>query len=94
MGNSDHGTAYTYTASRVEIQTGAGRSRANMAHIRHSRPDSGRDFQARDLKTFQVVPSSLGTGVVSSSSIFMTGNPNPQPLTSSSKLQTPSWWGQ
>ena len=30
-----------------------------MAHIRQSRPDSGRDFKAKVLKTFRVVPSSL-----------------------------------
>ena len=35
---------------------------ANVAHTRQSRPDSGLDFQARVLKTFQVVPSSLGSG--------------------------------
>jgi len=34
--------------------------RDNMAHIRHSRPDSGLDFQV--LEPFQVVPSSLGSG--------------------------------
>jgi len=34
--------------------------RANMAHIRQSRPDSGPGFQVTVLKTFRVVPSSLG----------------------------------
>ena len=35
------------------------RSRANMAHVRQSRPDSGLDFQAKVIKTFKGVPSSL-----------------------------------
>ena len=33
-----------------------------MAHIRQSRPDSGLGFQANVVKTFQAVPSSLGSG--------------------------------
>jgi len=33
-----------------------------MAHIRQSRPDSGRGFQVKGLKTFLGVPSSLGSG--------------------------------
>ena len=37
------------------------RSRANTAHIRLPRPDSGLGFQVKFLKTFQVVPSSLGS---------------------------------
>ena len=36
------------------------RNRANMAHGRQSRPESGLCFQVKVLKTFQVVPSSLG----------------------------------
>jgi len=35
------------------------RSRANVAHSRQSRPDSGLGFQAKVVKTFQGVPSSL-----------------------------------
>jgi len=35
-----------------------------MAHIRQSRPDSGLGFQVKVLKTFQVVPSSLESGVI------------------------------
>ena len=38
------------------------RCRATMAHVRQSRPDSGTGFQAKVLKTFQVAPSSLGSG--------------------------------
>jgi len=38
------------------------RSRANMAHIRQSRPDSGLGFQAKVLERCQVVRSSLGRG--------------------------------
>jgi len=33
-----------------------------MAHVRQSRPDSGLGFQAKVRKTFEVVPSSLGSG--------------------------------
>ena len=33
--------------------------RANLAHLRQSRPDSGPGFRAKSLTTFQVVPSSL-----------------------------------
>ena len=33
-----------------------------VAHIRQSRPDSGLDFKVRALKTFGVVPLSLGRG--------------------------------
>ena len=41
------------------------RCRANFAHIGHSRPDSGLDlrhFQAKDLQTLQILPSSIGSG--------------------------------
>ena len=34
----------------------------NMAHPRQSRPDSGLGFQIKVLKTFKVVPYSLGSG--------------------------------
>ena len=37
-----------------------GRRRANMAHIRQSRPVSGLGFQIKNRKIFQVVLSSLG----------------------------------
>ena len=37
------------------------RWKANTAHITLSRPDSGRDFQIKVLKTFQGVPTSLGS---------------------------------
>ena len=40
-----------------------GRCRANMAHRRQSRPDPGLGFQVQVLETFQVVPSSLGSGL-------------------------------
>jgi hypothetical protein len=36
--------------------------RANLAHIRQSGPDSGRDFQVKARKTVYVVPSSTGKG--------------------------------
>ena len=36
--------------------------RANMAHMRQSRPDSGLGVQVKVLEAFQVVPSLLGSG--------------------------------
>ena len=41
---------------------GFGRGKANLAHIRQSRPDSGIGFQAKVLHTFEGFPSSLGSG--------------------------------
>ena len=38
------------------------RRRANVEHIRQSRPNSGLNFQTNVLLTFQVVPSSFGSG--------------------------------
>ena len=38
------------------------RCRANVAHTRQSRPDYGPGLKAKALKTFQVLPSSLGSG--------------------------------
>ena len=38
------------------------RCRANMAHVRQSRPGTGLDFQVEVLKTFEGVPSSPGSG--------------------------------
>ena len=40
------------------------RCRANSAHVRQSRPDSGLEFQVKDFTTFQVVPSSLRSGYI------------------------------
>jgi len=39
------------------------RCRANMAHVRQSRPDSGIGFQVKVPEMFQVVPCSLGSGL-------------------------------
>ena len=36
-----------------------GRCRANMAHIKQSRPDAGLGFQVMVLETFEFVPSSF-----------------------------------
>jgi len=36
---------------------------SDMAHTRQSRPDSGLGFHMKDLKTLEVVPSSLGSGL-------------------------------
>ena len=49
-------------ASRVTMAHGP--CRANMAHIRQSRPDSGLGSQANVLKRFKVVPFSLSSGRV------------------------------
>ena len=38
------------------------RCRANRAHTRQSQLDSGRGVPVTGLKTFQVVPTSLGSG--------------------------------
>ena len=38
------------------------RCRANMAHVRQSRPESSLGFQVTVLKPCEVVPSSLGSG--------------------------------
>jgi len=41
------------------------RCRANMAHIRQSRPDSGLGFNVKVLGTLQFFPFSLGSGSLS-----------------------------
>ena len=53
------------------------RCRANMAHIRQPRPDSGIGFQVKVLKPFSVVPSSLGRGHTSAPRLARTGVPRP-----------------
>jgi len=40
-----------------------GTTAANVAHIRQSKPDSGRGSQVKVLNTLKVVPSSLGSGL-------------------------------
>ena len=57
----DSGRGFRQNTSELfcERQVTSLRSRANVAPIRQSRPNSGRGFQAKDPKTFQVVPSSL-----------------------------------
>ena len=47
---------------RAEPSDRAVRCRANMAHVRQSRPDSGLDFQVKVFKTLSVVPPSLESG--------------------------------
>ena len=37
-------------------------NRANVAHVRQPRPDSGHGFQVQVLNSFKVAPSSLGSG--------------------------------
>jgi len=50
------------------------RCRANMAHMRQSRPDSGLGFQVKVLETFELASSSLGSaGGVRVQSISDTG---------------------
>ena len=48
--------------------------RANVAHTRQSGPDSGLSFKVKVLKTFQVVPSSLGSGIVNSATMYSKKN--------------------
>ena len=45
------------------IDEGPGRFRVNMAQLRQTRPDSVPRFQMIIRKKFQVVPSSLGSGL-------------------------------
>jgi hypothetical protein len=49
---------------RCDINSGAGRGTPppNMAHVRQGRPNLGHDFHVQVIKTFQVVPCSLGSG--------------------------------
>ena len=54
-----------------------------MAHIRHSRPDSGLVFHVKPLKTFQGVSSSLGSGV---SRCQVEGESSPIQLRDASKM--------
>ena len=50
------------SSSATSLQLFLDRYRANMAHIRQPRPNSGLDFQVRALEPFRVVASSLGRG--------------------------------
>ena len=60
------GSRWEATFSRKEDGVGGGhkpyRCPVNMEHIRQSRPDSGPGFQVNVLETYEVVPSSLGSG--------------------------------
>jgi len=47
---------------RGNLAGAEGRCRANMAHTRQSRPDSGFGFQDKVLKLFSGVPPWLGSG--------------------------------
>jgi len=49
-------------ATRAPRNVCALRCRANMAHVTQSGPDSGPGFQVKHLKSFYVVPFSLGIG--------------------------------
>jgi hypothetical protein len=56
-------TAAWYLAARLLLGNATiwvGSCRANMAHTRQSRPDSGLVFTLNAVTTFSVVPSSLG----------------------------------
>jgi len=48
--------------------------RANMAHMRQSRPDYGLDFQGKPFKAFQVVPPSLGAALNAKSGVGAGGD--------------------
>ena len=58
------GTYKTVKVRTRHIQDSQGQ---NSAHIRQSRPDSGLGFRVNFLKTFQDVPSSLGSGTTNRS---------------------------
>ena len=66
-----HGPCRTCNQSKKEEKkkivwhkgASANRGRANMAHIRQSRPDSGLDVQVKVLKKFKAVSSQLGGDV-------------------------------
>ena len=65
---------------------GGGYYRANMAHIRQSRPDFGRVFQVKVLQTFNVVLSSL-----SSDSRGAHARPPPPPRDNRLRAFRPQW---
>ena len=46
------------------------RCRAHSAHVRQSRPDSCLGFHVKVLKTFNLVPSSIGRGVSFAASVL------------------------
>ena len=48
----------------LRVQGSEVRCRANVAHIRQSRPDSGLGSQGKVVKTLQVLSSSLRSGEV------------------------------
>ena len=55
------------------------RCRSNMASIRQSRLDSGRGVQVKLVKTFSLVPSSLGSGSLPLAlSLSLSLSPHPQ----------------
>ena len=56
------GTQNAWVSHPREKHITLGRCRANIAHIRQSRPDSGIDVQGKVLDTFLGVPSSLESG--------------------------------
>jgi len=53
-------TAEGAISEMQQVYSGA-RCRANVAHVRQSRPDPGLDFQVNVLETCCGVPSSLGS---------------------------------
>ena len=59
------------------------RGRANIAHVRQSRPDSGLGFQVKVLKFFLIVPSSLVENwpwpIMTSSCAFASSAPRSPP---------------
>ena len=56
-----HPTHKSFPGSQALAPGNIHRCRANIVHIRHSRPDSGLGFQVEFRETFQVVASSLGS---------------------------------
>jgi len=60
-GAQQEGKGGQVTSAPVPIWFGCA-YREIMAHIRQSRPDSGLGFHVKVVETFNVVPSSLGSG--------------------------------
>ena len=48
----------------VLFSGGQYRCRANVAHIRQSRPDYGLDFRTNEVTTFEVIPFLLGSRIL------------------------------
>ena len=70
-----HHHPHTYNKHPAQEYPAMPCCRANMAHIRQSRPDSGLDLLVKVLKPCSVVPSSLGSGPHSARTLSRTSPP-------------------